>query len=62
MEQCVGQWMMSGGWVAVARLVQGLEVDRVPLTLKILSRLFNLLSSSSVLGTSRTWGEYICRN
>ena len=62
MEQCVGQWMISGGWVAVARLVQGLEVDRLPLTLKILSRLFNLLSSSSVLGTSRTWGDYICRN
>lgn len=42
------------GLGAVARLVQGLEVDRVPLTPKILNRLFNSLSGSSVLGTSRT--------
>lgn len=50
------------GLDAVARLVQGLEVDRVPLSPKILSRLFNSLSGSSVLGTSRTWGDYIYRN
>ena len=50
------------GLAAVARLVQGLEGDRVPLTPKILSRLFNSLSGSSVLGTRRNWGDYICRN